>query len=663
MLFTTIVSLPAPEQNIDIIDQILNDDGTPADGAIVSLYKDGSYINSYTTLSDGVYEFRNLIKGSYEIQIVYSDEQGIKWRNLGKINQPLISPGITNFNIVSPVLNLSVENSLTTVTVTTPGTGYDPFNPPIIAADDGFTAIGIVNQSGVLTGLTSLIPGNGTATVVDTFNIPLTIDYITYYGNQSQTGGESTEDYSDVFYSNISAMAANISWNSGPLANRFSYFTSSGLNISVGSESAALTALNGQAGASFPNYVDKGLYAYPSGTITYQANIETLTPPSNSWKGGAYIGTGSNLSITFDVHQYGYIDYSGFFATKNAFPPKNLSGLDPQYRYELQIPENHPNVNGPGGWLEQLYAPCGVKTSIYDFLISIEQFNQAAIDSKRYASNLAKAEENLDTLYKDVIKKNYADLKLAGGYYVQAVKLFTLTGPLIDDDISILINNEFVNAPSMDTKRAYEAIIYMMTGLNEGTQRRWLDNEYFISEAKMAQFGCQVKGIAQEYYRYLTANGVPTATNTGIINPNYNPLVTAQVFNEVKGYLGGKYLPLVTAINSEAPLVGQFYSGTVTALQSIDQKLGSSLASAFVTQTSGLADFGWEAKQTITSGNLQKNYNDFQQQVAGLTAGVAPQYLWGKSYMTPATEYGYAWVHNWDQSNGAYTITKVNLGL
>ncbi len=658
MLFTSIVSVPAPAQNIDIIDQVLNDDGTPADEAVVSLYKDGNYISSYTTTQDGKYEFRNLIKGFYDIQILYADVQGIVWRSFGRVDNSLVTEFTAKTDIVPPVLSLQSVNNNTSVTVTTPGSGYDPLDPPVIAADDGFTAVGVVNPLGLLTGLTPLIPGNGTATVVDTFNITQISTYIEYYGNQSQTGGESTDDFSSTFNSSINAMIANINFNTGPLSGRFSYFTSANLNIGVGYEGDALAALSGRLQNAYPNYVDKGLYAFPVGTITYQANTTNFTPP-RAWKGGVFSGSGAELSATFDVYQYGVIDYSGFFKTKNNRPP----GQTPEYVYMLDIPDNHPNVFLPEGWLEQLYKPCGVKTTVYEFILGMQDYAQAAVDSKRYASNLQKTEVNQDALYKDVIKKNYTNLKSAGENYVNAVRLFTINGPLIDDDISILLGNEFINAPSTDLKRSYEAIIYMMSGLNSGTQRRWLENENFISEAKMAQFGCQTKGIAQEYYKFLTNDGVPTSANTGIINPNYNPLVTSQVFNEVKGYLGGKYLPLVTAIQTDAPLVGTLYAGTVTALQSLDQKLNTSLASNFVSATSILADFGWEARQVAISGNLTKNYNDFTQQVTGLTSGTAPQYLWGKSYMSPATEYGYAWVHNWNASTGAYTITKINLGL
>ena len=405
MLLTSVVSVPAPEQNIDIVDQILNDDGTPAEGAIISLYKEGSYVKSYTTLADGIFEFRNLIRAIYEIQIVYSDiVQGTRWRDLGKITETYLAPGITNFNIVTPTLILSSEDGVTTVSIDEPGTGYDPDDPPIIAADDGFTAIGIVNSSGVLTGLSNVSPGNGTATTVDTFSISGISDLITYNGAQSQTGGASTDDFSSAFYNAINAMAANINWSIGTLAGRFGYFTSSNLNISVGSEADAYSALNGKSGASYPNYVDKGLYAYPVGTITYQANLNNFTPPNNAWAGGSYQGNGAALSGTFTNYKYGLIDYSGFFETKNNFPPKEQSGIDPQYVYDIKIPTNHPNVYGPGGWIEQLYKPCGVKTSVYEFILGLQEFNQASFDAKRYAANLPKSVANEDNLFKDNLK-------------------------------------------------------------------------------------------------------------------------------------------------------------------------------------------------------------------------------------------------------------------
>lgn len=641
MLLTSIASVPGPEQNINIIDQVLNDDGTPAEGAIVSLYRDGLYVKSFTTLADGVYEFRDLIKAFYEIQIVFADEQGIVWRSLGKVTQSAESQFFKQLDIIPPVLNLEVENNQTTVSIVTPGSGYDMNDPPVIAADDGFTAIGIVNLAGQLTGLTSVFPGNGTASIVNTFNIPQISNYIGYYGDQSQTGGESTDDYSSSFYDSINAMIADIDWNSGPLGGRFSYFTSANINIGVGYEGDALTALGGKPQTMFPNYQDKGLFAYPAGTITYQANTTNFTPPS-AWKGGAFSGSGAELSVTFDVYQYGVIDYSGFFKTKNNRPP----GQTPEYVYMLDIPENHPNVFLPEGWLEQLYKPCGVKTSVYDFVLGMQEFAQAATDAKRYASNLEKFEVNADNLFKNNIKINWNNLKLLGTEFINAVSLFNILGPLVDDDIPIQISNQLENAPSMNLNNPYAKFIYFNT----------------ISKSDRERFNAETTILTEQVYKYLNSNGIPTSTNTGIPNPSYNPSLSIQTFNEIKGYLGAKFLPQIVA-NQIGGVAGNLWNNFYNKTQIIDAVAGTNFSQSYVRTTSVIADFFHQAGQAATTGEVGKNWSDFLQQSSGAFAGSAPQYLWGKTYMTPATEYGYAWVHNWNNTTGAYTITKVNLGL
>jgi hypothetical protein len=365
-------------------------------------------------------------------------------------------------------------------------------------------------------------------------------------------------------------------------------------------------------------------------------------------------------SVTLELYNFGLISVADCFTSAPNWPPPNTppQGVSQEMRYFLNIPPTA-NIND---FTAAVYSVFGIKNSVWDFINAFETYNEAYKLSKQAKVLASKTTVRSDNFFIDFFTKELDTVVDISQGWMSAVRLFTITGPLIDDDIPISIINNLESATSMDTPLSYDSIIYMMGGLSRDAylSGRWLANFYGITEQKMGQFGCEQISISQKHYKYLNSNSSPTSVNTGILNPNYDPQVTEQVFNEVKGYLGGKYLPLVNSLEIGGVL-GTSYSTITQRLQTYDQQLGTSWSQKWVETTSSLADFFHELGQATRSGNIEKNWNDFKQQTTGLESGVAPQYLWGKNYMSPANEPGHAWIHSWNSANGAYTITKVSI--
>lgn len=598
-----------------ILDQVLDGDSIPIASATVVLYKNNKIVDQCATDAQGIYKFEDLQPGDYFVEIYTESTTSKLVVDFGTVTQPVLGRVVYS-NIVPPtVAPVQTNGETTSVSITDPGEKYSSYLPPVITTPDGFVAKATVDPvTGTITGTTTLKNGTGSAQTATTYP---TYDANLSYPIQNKTVGTlpvnqiTNDDINDFYLSFIDAYATDTSsltsLHYGSLYNWYQpppYLMTSKLVQKI-HEVYASPILNGVA---ISRHI-KDIGYYPSGTATVYVG------GSWAWLQGSCDCWSLTHHASIAEPWISVLMYQAQVIT--------VSCEQNEYGAYYPVGEN---------WLQG----AGTHASYDAFMQSRQTYPpQYPVISKTSEPTLLEAiVDVLDRAVGILLFRDFREALLqAGADYVGALALNYVGGPAKDDLIPIQVATP-VGGPSLDQSNPYNAFVYGL-GLSSGENNL---------------------SLGSLYYPYLNGSGNPTSTNTGIPNPNYDPNCTTADFQQIKGYLGTKYLP-------EAVIAGSPMEPVFNAIQSFDAKYGTAFGTVFATTASiavsGLHEIGQLIGSNAGGSSWAKEWSDFKEQSAGAITLTAPEYLHGKSFTVNATDNpAYAFVHSWD-SVGAYTITKV----
>lgn len=211
-MLTASIVLPQLKQNTSIVSQALNEDGSPAVDALVTLYRDDVEIALTITDAAGIYRFEDIIEGSYRVKIELKDGSDVLYVDYSEIGGTNIE-NVSFASITPASLNVEQINGKTIVTVNSGGTGYSKNVPPQIVTDDGYLGIAEVGNNGTITSIETLNEGSGTSTTASIFTAPVTPPFLGTqdFGSPSSPGGPITSDpsWQQAYQETFNAIAAD----------------------------------------------------------------------------------------------------------------------------------------------------------------------------------------------------------------------------------------------------------------------------------------------------------------------------------------------------------------------------------------------------------------------------------------------------------------------
>ena len=145
-------------------------DGSPVTGAVVTLFREGIFVTTCITDAAGVYRFDNLVEANYNVKVTYPNGT-LLWVDYTSSRGTLISPLSTSIT-TSASFTITTSGSSTTVSISSAGSRYSYYCPPLVTTDDGYAARASVSfTTGSLTGLSGIASGTGSATTAVTSTI------------------------------------------------------------------------------------------------------------------------------------------------------------------------------------------------------------------------------------------------------------------------------------------------------------------------------------------------------------------------------------------------------------------------------------------------------------------------------------------------------------
>ena len=106
-------------QNVTIVNQALNSDGSPVTGAVVTLFREGIFVTTCITDAAGVYRFDNLVEANYNVKVTYPNGT-LLWVDYTSSRGTLISPLSTSIT-TSASFTITTSGSSTTVSISSAG--------------------------------------------------------------------------------------------------------------------------------------------------------------------------------------------------------------------------------------------------------------------------------------------------------------------------------------------------------------------------------------------------------------------------------------------------------------------------------------------------------------------------------------------------------------
>ena len=613
-----------PDNKLYIIDQVLDISSTPIVGALVVLYRNSSTaISQCITDAQGIYRFDSLPPGDYSVEIYTTDTETSLVTNFTDISDPVVG-NIAFSNISTSSLDTVISGGKTTgVSIASSGSNYSHFLPPIVTTNDGLVAVAEVDPiTGSITGFDVLANGSGSSVTADATPVydptPPKIENSNTLGTSRSYTSDQINSLYESFNNTVGSF--NTNWVSKfHYGSLYMWYVPAPHNMTPALASKVAQVANSEPlqGVPFSRHI-KDIAYWPSSSITvfpggsfgalYTCDGYEITHNPSLSEPYMTVRLWAAEVVTCNVEPD---EYGRFFPVGDNWNP---GGVFDSYSQFLQAKNTIRKVEPAIPKTSDTFTFEKIQTVIDNFL-GLELFKNAR------AALFAAAEA-----YQNYIPQNF------------------IGNPATDDAIPISFVNPYsATSPSFESKNPYDAIVYGTTQAKPG-----LGSDGYTT-------------LSQMFYPYMSpTTGAPTSRNTGIYNPDYTATISQDDYNQIKGYLGAKFLP-APALNDLG--LGEVYS----KVQQFDSVFGTTVASKLATTGSLINDFWHEFGQAVGlvpgGTSWAKETNDFQNQVQGVLSDTAPQALWGKSFYVPDTAnpaYSeYAFRHSWDSQTGAYTITKV----
>jgi hypothetical protein len=278
-------------QLVTIINEAINADGSPASSVLVLLYRENIFVDSCVTDAAGVYRFDNLPEGNYKVRIRFKDGSDPLYIDYTSSRSVLISPLSTSIT-TSATLSITSSGGSTIIGLSSSGSRYSFYAPPLITTDDGYVGRGLVSfTTGSLTGISTIASGTGSATtaITSTLSEPSRSDSASPFNSFSnQTYGSATGapnglalyNATNSFYTNLIPTYVDlydkIFARLGPVPAPWSDPPGVDQNRSAWVKKYDLLFGNQTAGiADYPygiSFIIKCLAWYPAGYITIYGN-------------------------------------------------------------------------------------------------------------------------------------------------------------------------------------------------------------------------------------------------------------------------------------------------------------------------------------------------------------------------------------------------------
>ena len=192
---------PGLAQPVEITNYVLNQDGSAASSTVVYLYRDGSFCKATVTDASGMYKFSSLIAGDYKVKVFLKDGSDNLWVDYSTASSVISGPFSSSITVPAS-LTVTTSGSSTTVSISSSGSKYSYYAPPIVTTPDGYVGKGLVDfATGALTGLTTLASGTGSATTASLLTLGENTAAFTNVSKGIVTGEDNGLDFYYAYYS------------------------------------------------------------------------------------------------------------------------------------------------------------------------------------------------------------------------------------------------------------------------------------------------------------------------------------------------------------------------------------------------------------------------------------------------------------------------------